>query len=197
MKTLARGAEAEILLNGDIKKIRNEKKYRNKALDESLRKRRTGIEARLISEARRAGVNAPAVLSHEKFSISMEYIDGKKVKDVLDGGNCANICRKIAESAAKLHSSGIIHGDLTTSNMIIRDGDLYLIDFGLGFRSQRAEDKATDLYLFREILESTHHEIAKTAWNAFLKAYREKNRDEKVLNALKKIEKRRRYSKGD
>ncbi|MBI2579405.1 MAG: Kae1-associated serine/threonine protein kinase [Candidatus Aenigmarchaeota archaeon] len=195
---IATGAEAEIALaGGAIEKTRRMKKYRNKILDESLRKKRTRLEAKLISEARRSGVPAPAVLSQGRFSIKMEYIEGKKVRDVMNGRNCAGICRKIAGSVAKMHNSGIIHGDLTTSNMMLKGGDICFIDFGLGCRSQRTEDKATDLYLLKEALESTHPGLMGTAWDAFLKAYREKTRDERTLNALKKIQKRRRYSKGD
>ncbi|KAJ1672971.1 serine/threonine-protein kinase bud32, partial [Spiromyces aspiralis] len=68
------------------------------------------------------------------------------------------LMRKIGESLAKMHDSDIIHGDLTTSNMIIRDtsGSLVLIDFGLGYYSNLAEDKAVDLYVLERAFFSTH-----------------------------------------
>ena len=191
------GAEAEVKRNGgEIEKIRVRKGYRIVKLDESIRKRRTITEARLLSEARRSGVSAPNVIDTGEFSIRMEYINGKTVRDSINDGNCEEVSFLIAESAAKLHNAGIIHGDLTTSNMIFR-GVVYIIDFGLGFRSQKVEDKATDLYLLKEALESTHFSISRKAWKTILKVYRVKSKDgAKVLTALEKIEKRSRDSEG-
>src|SRR3989338_11230200 len=166
------GAEAEVKRNGGvIEKIRVRKGYRIVKLDESIRKRRTITEARLLSEARRSGVSAPNVIDTGEFSIRMEYINGKTVRDSINDGNCEEVSFLIAESAAKLHNAGIIHGDLTTSNMIFR-GVVYIIDFGLGFRSQKVEDKATDLYLLKEALESNHFSISRKAWKTSLKVYR-------------------------
>src|SRR3989344_6269998 len=172
---MIRGAEAEIIReDGVMKKLRAKKGYRNKTLDIVLRKKRTQLEARLMSEARRSGVNVPKILDTEEFAIRMEYISGERLKDAINKRNCVKISSMIAESVAKLHNAGIIHGDLTTSNMLYAEG-LYFIDFGLGFRSQRAEDKATDLHLMKESLESTHFDIAEQAWKTILKVYREKS----------------------
>jgi TP53 regulating kinase-like protein len=56
----------------------------------------------------------------------------------------------------KLHGVGIIHGDLTTSNMIYANGDIYLLDFGLGALTATVEDKAVDLFLFEKAFIATH-----------------------------------------
>ena len=57
----------------------------------------------------------------------------------------------------KVHDLGIIHGDLTTSNMIIRnDKQIVLIDFGLSYYKDSAEDKAVDLYVLERAFKSTH-----------------------------------------
>ncbi len=206
---IARAAEAEIRRKGKIvEKIRVRKGYRNEQLDSSIRKKRTRLEARLISEARRAGVRTPAIIDTDTFSIRMEYLKGRRLKDLpaistamrenrrfsaSQKSVIAEMFREIGEAVAKLHDAGIIHGDLTTSNMLYAEG-VYFIDFGLGFRSQRAEDKATDLYLLKEVLESTHPGIAGSAWKAILKVYREKSKDGRnVVKALEKIQKRRRY----
>ncbi len=194
MNVIARGAEAVITKNGEIVKERIKKGYRLPQLDEALRKKRNRTEASLLREARRAGVNVPQVIDEKEFSVRMELIDGKKVRDAINGNNCFEISIKIAEAVAKLHSHGIIHGDLTTSNMVLRDGRLYLIDFGLGFFSQKPEDKATDLHLLHEALESTHFPILEKAWAAVSEAYKKSYSEGwKVIKTLAEIEKRGRY----
>lgn len=187
------GAEAVLTKkDGFVIKERIKKGYRLSALDEKLRKSRTRKEASLLREARRAGVDTPEIVEEGGFSIKMKHIEGERVKDALSEINCPDICKKIGEAAGKLHSSNIIHGDLTTSNMIVKGDKLYLIDFGLGFSSSKAEDKAMDLHLLREALESTHFSIAEKAWQEILKNYAYGEAD-KVIKTLSKIEKRGRY----
>jgi len=192
---IAKGAEATITRENDtIIKERLRKGYRLPELDEKIRKRRTALEARLLREARRVGVNTPQVLEEEKTRLALEFVDGMKVKDALDAGNFGDITAKIGEAAAKLHEYDIIHGDLTTSNMIINEKGLWLIDFGLGFVSKRAEDKAVDLYLLHEALESTHFEVLEQAWKTILASYKTHYGDSgKVIKALLDVEKRGRY----
>ena len=136
----------------------------------------------------------------------MEFIQGSKIRDILDSSNCEEIGRKIAESVAKLHNYNIIHGDLTTSNMILSHTDktdeqsesirVFFIDFGLGFRSQKTEDKAIDLYLLHEALESTHFDILKKIWKIILETYKQSyDKAEQVIKTLSDIEKRGRYRK--
>ncbi|MBI2578292.1 MAG: Kae1-associated serine/threonine protein kinase [Candidatus Aenigmarchaeota archaeon] len=194
---IARGAEAVLRKeDGTLTKERIKKGYRIEKIDISLRRGRTRREAGLIREARRSGAPAPRIIEEKDFSIKMEFIDGKRAKDILSGKNFREICAKIAEAAAKMHSNGIIHGDLTTSNMIFHDGDIYFIDFGLGFRSRRTEDKASDLFLLHEALESTHFSLLEKAWNTILKVYgKNYSGAQDVFAALRKIEKRRRYTK--
>ena len=192
---IAKGAEAAITReNETIIKERIKKGYRLPEIDDKLRKRRTALEARLLREARRAGVNTPQVLEEGKTTLVLEFIDGQKVKDILNKENFGEICEKIGASVAKLHSYDIIHGDLTTSNMILNEKGLWLIDFGLGFISKRAEDKAVDLYLLHEALESTHFDILEEAWSSILASYKKRYEDSgKVIKALLDVEKRGRY----
>lgn len=207
---IAKGAEAELRREGGtLVKERITKGYRLREIDEKLRKRRTTTEARLLREARRAGVKTPQILEENATSIRMEFIDGEKVKDALNGKNCGIISEKIGVAVAKLHSYNIIHGDLTTSNMIITKAEsngnserekghalhsVWFIDFGLGFFSRREEDKAVDLYLLHEALESTHFSILDEAWDAVLDAYKEHYPgSDKVIKALLNVEKRGRY----
>jgi Kae1-associated kinase Bud32 len=190
---ISRGAEAVIHKKGNvIIKDRISKTYRLKQLDQHLRVRRTRSEARLMREARRAGILTPQILEESKTAIKMQHINGKRIKDILNKNNYRRICKNIGLAITKLHKYNIIHGDLTTSNIIITKGaeqQLFFIDFGLGFHSSRIEDKAVDIRLLQQALISTHSSIADKCWKQIIKSY--KNKD--VLNRIKTIDKRRRY----
>ena len=64
---------------------------------------------------------------------------------------------------AKLHNVGVVHGDLTTSNMMMimteQNDDMMLIDFGLARVSSNPEELAVDLYVLERALLSTHPEL--------------------------------------
>ncbi|MBA7693334.1 hypothetical protein ES703_101914 [subsurface metagenome] len=152
-KILCQGAEAKIILsNKFIIKDRTKKSYRLAELDEKIRKRRTKSESKLLEKASNI-INTPKPFFIPDFyQIKMPFIDGKKLSEHLDNFPLAKqkqICKQIGESIAKLHDSNIIHGDLTTSNMILKDNKVYFIDFGLGFISRKFEDKAVDLHLLK------------------------------------------------
>ena len=195
---LAKGAEAIITKDKDVvKKNRIAKSCRIRQIDEKLRKQRTRSEASLMRTARRAGIKVPAIVEESNFEIAMEFINGQKIKDVFEK-DYESLAEKIAHSVARMHENDIIHGDLTTSNMILKDDDIFFIDFGLGFTSKRTEDKAVDLFLLHEAIESTHHKVLDGAWKIILNTYRKEYPEaEHVINALQKIEKRRRYTKKD
>jgi Kae1-associated kinase Bud32 len=84
----------------------------------------------------------------------MPFIEGKKISETLEDLDWEDICQKIGASIAKLHDNNIIHGDLTTSNMILKKDKVFFIDFGLSFISGRIEDKACDLHLIKQALEA-------------------------------------------
>ena len=124
------GAEAELrrtefLGRPAIEKYRTPKAYRLEALDDALRGSRIRHEARLMAEARAAGVAVPILydINLVQNKIIMEFIDGPTAKEVLDKGGPAamKVARGIGQIVGRLHRAGIIHGDLTTSNMIVRD----------------------------------------------------------------------------
>ena len=192
-----RGAEAVLSADGsEVVKERLQKGYRIPQLDAALRKRRTRAEARLLREAGRAGVPVPRVLEEAEFVLRIERIDGEPLRAVLTKENAGALAAGIGSVVAKLHAVDIVHGDLTTSNMLLRGSEVVLIDFGLGFFSQRAEDKANDLYVLHEALDATHPDVAAAAWTMILKAYREHyGGAPRVATALSAIEKRRRYAK--
>ena len=204
MEIVQRGAEA-ILYKTErpegvaLVKDRVKKGYRLPELDERIRKQRTSMEARMLERARRAGVDTPRVWGAGDGKITMEWIDGERVKDCLDGmpeSGRMELYRLIGESVAKLHGAGLVHGDLTTSNMILKGGKLYIIDFGLGKSSKKVEDQAVDLHLFYEAVRSTHFRLLDEAWENVLKHYRLKYRiANEVLSQVDKIRTRRRYAR--
>ena len=196
-KTIAQGAEAKIILsNNFIIKDRIKKSYRLKELDEKIIKRRTKSEAKLLTKASKI-ISSPKPFFIPQFNkIKMPFIDGKKLSEHLDNfplNKQKQICKQIGESIAKLHDSDIIHGDLTTSNMILKDNKVFFIDFGLGFISKKFEDKAVDIHLLKQALEAKHFKNWELLVEEVLKGY-EKFKDSKiVLERLKAVEKRGRY----
>ena len=195
MKLIAQGAEAKIFKKKDsVVKERIKKSYRLPQIDIKLRKSRTRSEAKILRKAALI-INVPKVIQvdDKKMNIELEHISGVKVRDLLDQDDeklKRKVCRELGKSIKKLHQNDIIHGDLTTSNMIW-NGKLHLIDFGLGKISIRVEDMAVDIHLLKECFKSKHHVHWVTYWNEFKKAY---NID-KVFSQLERVEARARYNK--
>ena len=125
-KIIARGAEAILKREENVLiKERAGKGYRLVELDEKLRKQRTRKEAKLLEKAARL-ISVPQIkkVNEQTMEIEMQFIRGKKLSDKLDNmSNAIEVCKKIGENIAKLHDADIIHGDLTTSNMIYIEKD--------------------------------------------------------------------------
>jgi Kae1-associated kinase Bud32 len=195
---IKRGAEAVIRREGGaIVKERVVKGYRIPQIDEEIRRLRTKSESRLLERARRAGILTPAVSAIGKYSITMEEVKGERLKDCLDSmkpKEQKRVAAKIGGMVAMLHSADIIHGDLTTSNMILKGDGIYLIDFGLGKVSHKVEDKATDLFLLWEALVSAHYTISGPLWKNIINTYIQKySTAAEVMARFQGIGKRRRY----
>lgn len=189
---MIKGAEATIEIEDNIVlKKREPKSYRHSDLDSKIRTERTDTEVRLIQDAKRHNVNAPEAEKTDDFIIEMDKIEGKILKETLS--NNVDIMEDYGRNIGYLHSTEIIHGDLTTSNAMVSEDKLFVIDFGLAFRSQRIEDKAVDIHLLKQVLNSSHPEIAEEAWKNFVKGYSEYERSDEVLEQLKEVEKRGRY----
>jgi len=194
-RLIAQGAEAKLFLeNGKIVKERFAKTYRIKEIDNKLRGFRTRREAKVLQKLELINFSAPRLIkSDEKENILIEKIEGKLVKDVLEKSDYGKLCIEIGKKIAILHNNLIIHGDLTTSNMILNK-DVYFIDFGLSFFSEKAEDRAVDLHLLKEALESKHYKIWEKCFESVLEAYRkEANKSGETLKRLEAVEKRGRY----
>jgi Kae1-associated kinase Bud32 len=204
MEIIKRGAEAILYIDyfegmRVLVKERVKKSYRLETLDKKLRVERTRREANLIREARKVGINAPQILyvDEENCKIIMEFIDGSRLKDVLDAWNEEKVEKTFVELGkciGKMHSADIIHGDITTSNIIIKDNTIYFIDFGLGYFSKRIEDKGTDLNLFKEAIKATHPKLLNLCWKNIVIGYKQSFKyGEEVLKKVDEIERRARY----
>ena len=200
---IAQGAEAILRKEGNILvKDRISKDYRIKEIDEKIRKLRTRSETRLLERA--SGIiKTPKVINSDdkNMKITMEFIDGVKLVDYIDGINekeREKILKLIGNEVALLHNNNIIHGDLTTSNMILKNNNIYFIDFGLGFVSDKDEDKAVDIRLFKQALDSKHYNHSEKSLNYFIEGYKEKsNRFNEIIKRLEKVESRGRYKQRD
>ncbi len=206
---LAKGAEANIypdhyLGEEVLVKKRVVKSYRIKEIDDYLRKKRTKNEAKLMAEAKRCGVVTPLVydVDLKEYSITMEKVQGLEVKkifsseDPLDLNQIRSISRTIGENVARLHDCGLIHGDLTTSNLILReDGkSVVFIDFGLGKVSDLVEDKGVDLLVFKKAINGIHHDISQECFDHILKGYEGARDYREVVAKIEEIEGRGRYT---
>ena len=203
MKLVKKGAEADIYVtiwNGldSILKIRKKKDYRVHSLDMRIRTLRTIREAKMISETKSFGITTPLVyfVNEKKCEIYLQLIKGKLVRD-LPLNKIIKMCTEIGRIVGTLHKNGIMHGDLTTSNFILSDRGLVVLDFGLSQKTDKVDDYAIDLRLFKEVLNSAHAQIVEDAWVSFVLGYRKilgNMLTEKVLSHVSVIEKRGRYA---
>lgn len=193
-KIIQQGAEAIIYkINNKIIKDRVPKKYRLPELDIKLRKKRTKAEAKIIEKLKKI-INVPKIISVNENQIIMQYINGKKLSEHLEKLDYKKICKQIGENLTKLHNQDIIHGDLTTSNMIYHNNQIYFIDFGLGFHSHKIEDKAVDLHLLKQALNAKHYKIAEQCFKIIIKNYKS-NQSKLIIQRISIIESRGRYKK--
>jgi len=206
LRVIAKGAEADLILDPDwngrraLIKWRGEKRYRHPQIDREVRRLRTLHESDIIHRAKEAGVPTPLIyqVDAREASIIMEYVEGDRVRDIVNTlGDEENIelFRLIGSEAGRLHRAGLIHGDLTTSNMIkVRDRVVF-IDFGLGEISKEVEKRGVDVNLMRRMLASTHFTRQAMLFDAFKDGYREAMglEADEVLARVDEIARRGRY----
>ncbi|RKP06237.1 kinase-like domain-containing protein [Thamnocephalis sphaerospora] len=198
------GAEARVycvpfLGRKAVAKERFSKAYRHPVLDRKLTSRRVVQEARLLQRCRRAGVAAPAVYHVDlgASTIYMEHIDATTVRDhlhqaTLRAEQVSLLAQQIGQLLARMHQADVIHGDLTTSNMMLRkqeEGDqrLVAIDFGLSYTSTLPEDKAVDLYVLERAFLSTHPN-SEQMFQEILDFYRATGKGSGAQQVLKRLD---------
>ncbi|MBT4326206.1 MAG: Kae1-associated serine/threonine protein kinase, partial [Candidatus Nitrosopelagicus sp.] len=167
-------------------------------LDTRIRKQRTIREAQIISYVKSFGISTPLIyfVNYKNFSIYMQYVKGKLIRD-MDEKSIPKTCLQIGMIVGTLHQNGIMHGDLTTSNFILTSKHLFLIDLGLANRTEKPDDHAVDLRLFKEILNSAHANVMKKSWKNFITGYEKsvgKKYCKKILELVSVIESRGRYA---
>lgn len=213
VKMLKRGAEAELYLSDwhgrrTVIKRRVVKSYRRKELDERLQAARIKNEARLMAYARRQGVSVPIIydVNLSEKEIVMEFIDGPQVKTLInlpetnetnetDVPNVSKeeLAEMMGRSIGRLHKGNLVHGDLTTSNMLYKSGRIYFIDFSLGERTSEVEKKGVDMHLLKEAFLSVHSR-ALSYFDIVASAYVSEYPEGKdVLDKVKEIGRRGRY----
>lgn len=195
---LFQGAEGRVyrtvfLGKETIVKERFEKAYRHPTLDAAITKKRILSEVRHMVKAMYAGIRVPyiSLVDAECGRIFMERIhpavmvkdyinevckdlEKEKFNEAIRNTGCA-----IGEAIAKLHNANLIHGDLTTSNMMVKHenedclfiSELFLIDFGLSYVSSMLEDKAVDLYVLERAISSTHPRVDTVLFDIIVKQY--------------------------
>ena len=207
MVLLRKGAEAELYQESwydlrIMRKVRTVKAYRHPKLDLKIRQSRTGREAQIMHEAKGSGVPTPLIfmVDLKSTTITMQYVEGSRIKDLLDflsSNERLRLCSQIGLLIGRLHRNRIIHGDLTTSNMIISEtGKLFFIDFGLSEHSEELEKRGVDLLLMKRALYSTHYSFAFECFKAVTEGYAMEIGEEackNVVERVNKIAKRGRY----
>lgn len=203
---IAKGAEADLHLIEDwngkkvVIKTRKPKRYRHQDLDRELRRYRTIHEADIIHRAKMHGVPTPLLyqVDPENAHIVMEYVEGMRVRDLVDDltrTEREQLFYTIGLMSGRLHKSGIIHGDLTTSNIIKTEEHPVFIDFGLAEISTEVEKRGVDLNLMRRMLTSTHYRYSEELLESYASGYSEAMGDEaeEALIRMEEVAQRGRY----
>jgi TP53 regulating kinase-like protein len=200
------GAEAKIysstlISKPVIVKERFKKTYRHPVLDEKLTHRRTSQEVRSMARCRKAGISTPVVyfVDYTTHKIYMANVQNSEtIKDVINSkfGQDSDtdldlLAQKLGAMLGKMHAIDVIHGDLTTSNMLLRAGqDIVLIDFGLSYISSLVEDKGVDLYVLEKALLSSHpntEQFFQTVLQSYVMATESSEKAKEVLTKLDEV----------
>ena len=205
-KLIYKGAEAEIYLEEwfgkpAIRKHRISKAYRTPELDEAIRRMRTSHEANMMHEVRKLGVPVPTIqhIDLESSTLIMDYVNGPTLKEELyrlSMHGRRERCGSLGMLVARMHNGGIVHGDMTISNVLSEGGKLFMIDFGLGDFSKETEDKGVDLLLLNRAMKSTHYAFHTVLFKAFMKGYVSiagERQGKEMLHKMHEIEQRGRY----
>ncbi|XP_060520318.1 EKC/KEOPS complex subunit TP53RK [Cylas formicarius] len=191
---IKQGAEAKLyqgmyLGKNAIAKERFVKKYRHSHLDTALTKERMKAETRAIVRCKAAGIRTPTIylVDFDRRTIFMEYfIHNVTLKDFIEMAlmdQLLEVCYNVGTIIGQMHESNIIHGDLTSSNILlynkfnndtfsnIKDLNLVFIDFGLAHMDPSTEDKGVDLYVLERALLSTH-KVADIIFSKIIEGYK-------------------------
>lgn len=179
-----------------VLKRRIRKSYRNPQLDNRIRITRQRTEFIILKRLGEIGINSPVLYDYDPFnsSITMQSISGDTLSRYLSKERNADMAvSRVGKVIAKMHASGITHGDLTTNNIMIDGESVYLIDPSMGKIGSNIEDMAADLFLILESFKSMSSETPDLT-RIFLDSYTSSLEVSKsVLDTLNLMESRRRY----
>lgn len=186
---IGEGAEAKIYKtrifgNEVIVKRREKKAYRVSELDQRLRRERTSSEARIMLRLHRSGVKTPRIIAVGRFSIYMERLHGRALKDI-------EVTQKhmgeVGRTLGRIHGLNVAHGDFTPANLMLCKDGLYVMDFGLAEATNSTEEKALDILLMKR-------SVPKALYSAFIVSYSKAfGKAAETKKRLGEIEKRGRY----
>ncbi len=189
MRMFGEGAEAKIYSvsifgNKALAKMRLSKSYRAKELDEIIRRSRTKREAKILYRLGSAGVCVPALLAVGAFSIYMERLNGRMLRDAMPG---VEVYEEVGKTLASIHNLGVSHGDFTPANIMLCGDKVYVIDFGLAEITESIEEKAIDLLLMKRAID-------KERYGRLVDAYSKSCKESgSIMRRLREIELRGRY----
>ena len=203
---LARGAESIIFKIEQwgqpfVIKWRQSKPYLLSEIDSQLRRTRINRECKMLTTSRSLGIRTPAVYSVDlhNHTIMMDFIEGTQFKQIagqVSENELVSLCQEFGRIIASLHSGNVVHGDPTTSNVIVdKNTNLWLVDFGLSEMNATLETKGVDLHLIQRALETTHWDLQENMLEATLEGYTEVlgGHAEPILSRMKEIRERGRY----
>ncbi len=162
------GAEAEVWRGTwfgkqAVRKQRRPRSWRHADLDHRLGVRRMTSEARLLIRLRKLGLPVPAVwdLDLEGGQLVLQWLPGRTLIEILNDDNSDEhhveaVLKSVGSAVRMLHREAITHGDLSSNNMLIDDGNVALIDFGLAAVEYEVERFGIDLHVLDEILGASH-----------------------------------------
>ena len=182
-------------------KHRPKKPYLLESIDAHLRSSRTNRECKMLTVARELSVPTPAVhwVDLAEHTIVMDYIDGKQLRQLaneVSSEDLRSLCNEFGRLIGLLHSGDIVHGDPTTSNVLIdKNSKMWLIDFGLAEMNATVETKGVDLHLMKRAFETTHWELQDVMLDASLEGYRKHYGldAESIIQRMEEIRERGRY----
>jgi TP53 regulating kinase-like protein len=209
-----------------IAKERFSKSYRHPVLDERLTKQRCRAESRILTKClEKGGLDVPAVLRVEPPVLYLGFVEGKTLRDTLEelldqSSDVLELAKSMGDTVGKVHSLGIVHGDLTTSNIMMRrpsneekhpevstsnsaaaettttsesssSRSIVLIDFGLAKNTTSAEERAVDLYVLERALLSTHPRLPDNFFDTVMHSYKAlANKADATLTRLEQVRQR-------
>jgi len=154
-----------------------------------------------MQEVRKLGVSVPTVrhIDPQSCTIVMEYINGPTLKEELyhlSSRDRRSRCKSLGQLLGQMHRGGIVHGDMTISNVLSEAGKLFMIDFGLADHSTEFEDRGVDLLLLNRAMKSTHYTYYAILFETFIEGYSRAvgtKESSDVLRKMREIERRGRY----